>query len=138
MNNPIKDRQDQPFEILVLDDEEIVCARLKPMLEKCGYIVETFTNSLQAKERIDEHRFDLIVTDLKMSNINGMELFKLAKERWNDTEVIIITGFATVDVTRQALQSGVRDIVAKPFKISHLKEVIKTIVTEKRGEGEFS
>ena len=116
--------------ILILDDEPIVCDRLKPALEKEGYRVEVYTNSSDAKERIAENRFDIVVTDLKMSNIDGMQLFKFVKEKWPDTEVIIITGFATVDITREALKSGVRDVIAKPFKIAHLKEVINNLVEE--------
>jgi DNA-binding NtrC family response regulator len=123
----------QTVEILVLDDEEIVCSRLKPALEKSGYVVETYTDSLKAKRRIEEHRFDIVITDLKMANIGGMELFRFAKEKWPDTEVIIISGFATVDITREALRSGARDIIPKPFKISHLKEIVDQIVDEITG-----
>jgi DNA-binding NtrC family response regulator len=118
------------LEILVLDDEEIVCARLKPALEKAGYVVETFTDSRQAKERLEQQSFDIVVTDLKMANIDGMELFRFAKERWPQTKVIIISGFATVDVTRTALQAGVRDVIAKPFKISQLKDLINKVAAE--------
>lgn len=116
--------------VLILDDEEIVCTRLKPSLEKAGYIVETFTDSTKAKEALEYQRFDIVVTDLKMANIDGMELFRFAKEKWPDTEVIIISGFVTVDVTRTALQAGVRDIIAKPFRISQLKDLIDEIGSE--------
>jgi DNA-binding NtrC family response regulator len=121
------------LEILVLDDEEIVCTRLKPALEKAGYIVETYTDSNQAKTRLEQHRFDIVVTDLKMANIDGLELFHLVKERWPDTEVVIITGFATVEITRAALQRGVRDVIAKPFKIAQFKNIIDEIANRIRG-----
>jgi DNA-binding NtrC family response regulator len=117
-------------EILILDDEEIVCARLKPMLEKSGYIVETYTDSIQARDRVAEHHFDIVVTDLKMANIDGMQLFHFVKEKWQDTEVIIISGFVTVEVAREALQTGARDIIPKPFKISQLREAIDKIIKE--------
>jgi DNA-binding NtrC family response regulator len=115
---------DLKLEILVLDDEEIVCTRLKAVLEKAGYIVETYTDSSLAKSRIDQHRFDIVVTDLKMANIDGLELFQVAKEKWPDCVVFLITGFATVEVTREALQKGVRDVIAKPFKIAEFKKII--------------
>ena len=70
---------DSKLEILVLDDEEIVCTRLKAVLQKAGYIVETYTDSRLAKSRIDQHRFDIVVTDLKMANIDGLELYQVAK-----------------------------------------------------------
>jgi len=113
------------LEILILDDEPIVGSRLKPSFEKTGYTVESFIDSRKALERLREKRFDIIVTDLKMANVDGMEIHRFAKERWPDTVVIIITGFATVDTAREALQSGVFDFIAKPFKISHLRKVIE-------------
>ncbi len=111
----------------MLDDEEIVCIRLKTVLEKAGYIVETFTDSRQAKTKIEQHRFDIVVTDLKMANIDGLQLFHLVKDKWPDCEVIIITGFATVEVTREALLKGVRDVIAKPFKIAQFKKIIDQV-----------
>jgi DNA-binding NtrC family response regulator len=112
------------LEILVLDDEEIVCTRLRTVLEKAGYRVETFTDSRQAKTRIEQHRFDIVVTDMKMANIDGLELFEVVKAKWPDCQVFLITGFATVEVTREALQRGVRDVIAKPFKIAEFKKLI--------------
>ena len=124
------------LEILVLDDEEVVCARLKPALEKDGYLVETFTDSRLAKVRLDEHQFNIVVTDLKMAGIDGMELFQFIKEKWPETKVVMISGFATVDITREALQAGVRDIISKPFKISQLKDLIDRISKEIELPGE--
>jgi len=112
------------LEIMVIDDEEIVGTRLKPSLEKEGYVVETFTDSKLARGRLEEHRFDIVVTDLKMAEVDGMELFTFVKEKWPDTAVIIISGFVTVDLTRAALQAGVEDVIPKPFRITQLKEVI--------------
>lgn len=115
---------DSKLEILVLDDEEIVGIRLKAVLEKAGYVVETYTDSRQAKNRIEQHRFDIVVTDLKMANIDGLQLFQVAKEKWPDCEVFLITGYATVEVTREALKKGIRDVIAKPFKIAQFKKII--------------
>ncbi len=118
------------LKIMILDDEEIVCARLKPALEKEGYLVETFTDSRLAKEHLTRQMFDIVVTDLKMANIDGMELFRFVKEKWPRTEVIIISGFATIDVARAALQAGVRDVITKPFKIAQFKELIAKVAAE--------
>ena len=118
------------LEILVLDDEEIVCTRLKSSLEKAGYVVEVFTDSRQAKTRIEQHRFDIIITDLKMSHIDGLQLFQFAHDKWSNCEIIIITGFATVEVTREALHKGVRDVIAKPFKIADFIKVIDQLAEQ--------
>jgi DNA-binding NtrC family response regulator len=121
---------ERQLSILILDDEEIVCTRLKPTLEKAGYFVETFTDSRQAKELLDRRQFDIVITDLKMPHVDGMQLFRMAKGKWPNIEVIIITGFATVDVTKAALQAGIRDVIAKPFRISQLKDTIDKIARE--------
>jgi DNA-binding NtrC family response regulator len=115
------------LEILVLDDEEIVCTRLKSSLKKAGYVVEAFTDSRQAKNRIEQHHFNIVVTDLKMAHIDGLQLFQLAHEKWPDCEIVIITGFATVEITREALHKGVRDVIAKPFKIADFVKIIDQI-----------
>jgi len=120
------------LKILVLDDEEIVVTRLKAALEKDGYIVETFIDSRLAKERIEQNKFDIVVTDLKMANIDGMQLFQFVKQKYPDTEVILISGFATLDVVKNGLQAGVRDVIAKPFKISQIKELINKIAADMR------
>ena len=124
------------LEILVLDDEEIVCTRLKASLEKAGYVVEVFTDSREAKNRIEQHKFNIVVTDLKMAHIDGLQLFQLAHDRWPDCEIILITGFATVEVTREALHKGVRDVIAKPFKIADFIRIIDQLadrIKEKQG-----
>jgi len=120
------------LKILILDDEEIVVTRLKAALEKEGYIVETFIDSRIAKKRIEENKFHIVVTDLKMANIDGMQLFHFVKEKYPDTEVIIISGFATLKVVKDALHEGVRDVIAKPFKISQIKDLINKIANDIR------
>ena len=121
-----------PLEILILDDEEIVCTRLKPALEKDGFRIETLTDSRLAKERLEEKRYDIVVTDLKMAELDGLSILRFIKDKWPETRVIIISGFATVDVTREAFQAGVRDVIAKPFKISQLKDLIGRVAAEIR------
>ncbi|MBU0484501.1 MAG: response regulator [Proteobacteria bacterium] len=111
--------------ILILDDEPIVGKRLKPSLEKKGYLVETFTESLEALKRIREHNFDIVITDLKMEGIDGMQFLSEVKERSPRTEVIVITGFATMETAKESFQKGVFDFLAKPFKLGEITEVIR-------------
>lgn len=121
------------IKILVVDDEDIVCTRLKPALEKEGYYVETFTDSTLAKKRLEEHRFDVIITDIKMAEVDGMQLLSFARGKWPETRVVIISGFATVDMTRSAFQAGVFDVLAKPFKIRQLKDLIAKVSSDMQG-----
>jgi DNA-binding NtrC family response regulator len=122
------------LKIMVLDDEPIVCKRLKPALEKQGYEVDTFTQSSDAMEQIKQIDYDIIVTDLKMKGVDGMQLLTEAKRRSPKTEVIVITGFATLETARQSFQKGVFDFIAKPFKLSEIQEVVKRAEAKIRGE----
>lgn len=111
--------------ILILDDEPIVGKRLKPSLEKKGYLVETFTESLQALKRIRTQAFDIVITDLKMEGVDGMQFLAEVKERSPQTEVIVITGFATMETAKESFQKGVFDFLAKPFKLGEITAVIQ-------------
>jgi len=118
--------------ILILDDEPIVSKRLKPSLEKKGYYVETFTESLAALMRVKERKFDIVITDLKMEGLDGMHFLTEVKKKSPDTEVIVITGFATMDTAKESFQKGVFDFLAKPFKLGEIAEVVSRAVQQKR------
>ena len=121
---------DQKIQIMVLDDEEIVGKRLKPALEKSNYEVEIFQDSREAVARIAEKEFDIVVTDVRMEEIGGMEVLERVLEKSARTKVILITGYATVEVAREALTRGAFDFIAKPFKPDALREVILKAVKE--------
>ncbi len=111
--------------ILVLDDEAIVIKRLKSALEKAGYEVESFSRSADASKRITERDFDIVITDLKMEGLDGMQFLSQVKDRSPATEVIVITGFATMDTAKESFQKGVFDFLAKPFKLGEILETVK-------------
>jgi DNA-binding NtrC family response regulator len=120
--------------VILLDDEPIVCERLKPALEKVGFYVEAYTESQQVIDRLAQQRFHVLVTDLKMQKPDGIDVLNFVKEQSPSTKVIIITGFATKDTATKAMESGAVEFIAKPFKISHLLELIVSI-TGAREEG---
>jgi DNA-binding NtrC family response regulator len=115
--------------VIVLDDEPIVCDRLKTALEKIGFYVETYSESQKAIDRTSEERFDVVVTDLKMRKPDGLDVMDFVKQQSPSTKVIIITGFATVDTATEALKGGAVDFIAKPFKISELCDLIVKITS---------
>ena len=123
----------EKLKIMVLDDEPIVCKRLQPALEKLGYVVDTFTQSLEALHEIQETTYDIIITDLKMKGIDGMRFLQEAKKQHPATEVIVITGFATLDTAKESFQKGVFDFIAKPFKLSEIQEVVTKAADKIRG-----
>lgn len=123
--------------ILILDDEPIVCKRLKPAFEKLGYEVEIFMDSTVAMERIKEKIFDIVITDLKMKGIDGLQFVDAVKAKSPDTEVIVITGFSTMETAKESFKLGVFDFVAKPFKISEIHAIVQK-AEQKRKTGRHS
>ena len=116
---------DQKLNIMVVDDEAIVGKRLKPTLERDGYEVETFGDGTSALDRISRKDFDIIVTDVRMDDVDGMQILEHVKRHSPRTKVIIITGYATVDLAREALVKGAFDFIAKPFKPADLRVIIE-------------
>ena len=116
---------DSGLEILVLDDEPIVGKRLKTALEKKGYAVEVYVDSVVALRRLDEKHFDIVVTDVRMEEVDGIQVLEHVLEHAERTKVIVITGYATVEVAREALAKGAFDFIAKPFKPDDLRQVIR-------------
>jgi DNA-binding NtrC family response regulator len=90
--------------------------------------VEVFEDSRAALRRLDEKEFDIIVTDVRMEEVDGIEVLEHVLERSARTKVIVITGYATVEVAREALAKGAFDFIAKPFKPDDLREVIQKAV----------
>ena len=120
---------------MVLDDEPIVCKRLQPVLERLGFEVDTFTQSAEAMHQIQQKAYDIIITDLKMKEIDGMRFLEEAKKRHPQTEVIVITGFATIETAKQCFQKGVFDFIVKPFKLSEIQDVVTRAAAKVQGAG---
>ncbi len=118
--------------ILILDDEPIVCKRLKPAFQKAGYEVETFTDSASALARVEGTRFDIVITDLKMEGVDGMHFLTRVKELSPETGVVVITGFATLDTAKESFRKGAFDFVAKPFKLSDILDTVRRIEDKQR------
>jgi DNA-binding NtrC family response regulator len=98
---------------------------LAPALNKSGYDVEFFESGAAALKRIDEQEFDVVVTDVRMDDVDGMEVLSRVRDQSPHSKVIIITGYATIEVAREALTKGAFDFIAKPFKPDDLREIIQ-------------
>jgi DNA-binding NtrC family response regulator len=112
------------LELLLLDDEPIVGQRLKTGLAKLGCEVEVYEDSVKALSRIKEKVFHIIITDVMMKDVNGIQILEAAKEASPNAKVIVITGFATVSLAREAMEKGAFDMIAKPFKPSDLRALV--------------
>ena len=116
--------------IMIIDDEKIVCDMMKLSLEQAGYEVETFLNGESALARLEKRTFNVVVTDLKMKGVDGLEVLRTVKQLYPDTVVIMITAFANLDVAIEALREDVHDFFPKPIKIKELKESIRKALTQ--------
>jgi len=116
--------------VLVLDDEPIVCERLRSALEEHGLRVETFTESSEAVARLEESSFDVIVTDLKMRGPTGMDVLRFIREHAPTTQVIVITGYATIETNHEAQMLGAYQFVPKPFKTRELVKLVTKAIKQ--------
>lgn len=125
--SPVEERagsSGEKLRVMIVDDEPIVGKRLSPALSKHGFDVEAFEDPREALARLEEQDFDIVVTDLRMEEVDGIGVLEHVMDHCPDTRVILITGYATVEVAREALVKGAFDFIAKPFKPKELRGVI--------------
>ena len=116
------------FRIIVIDDERIVGQMIKAAMEPDGYRVETFLNAEPAFARLREEKFDVVITDLKMRGIDGMDVLRTIKTAYPEIKVIMITAYASLDSAVEAMKSRVDGFFAKPVKIKDLKECVQKLL----------
>jgi len=119
-----KEPRGENLRIMVLDDEPIVGKRLRQALAKHGFELEIFEDPTKALSRLGEAHFDIVVTDLRMEEVTGIQILEYVTANCKNTRVILITGYATVEVAREALVKGAFDFIAKPFKPKDLRAAI--------------
>ena len=115
----------------MVDDEEIARRNLTHVLAKEGYEVVPVADGESALRELESSEFDVVLTDLKMGGIDGMELIEHIPIRWPDTRVIVVTGYATVPSAIEAVQKGAFHYIAKPFKLEEVRDAVKRAL-EKR------
>ncbi len=120
------------FHVLVVDDEDIARTNLEYILKKEGYHVSTAVNGADALEKIMASEFDLILTDLKMEKMDGMQLVESAKRISPHTDIVMITGFATVSSAVDALKKGVAHYLPKPINLDELRATVRQILEKKK------
>jgi len=117
--------------ILVVDDEESMCEFLDIMLSKEGYDVDLASSGEEAFSILDQKRFDLVITDIRMKDIDGIDVLKKTKSVNPETIVILISAFATADTAVQAMKEGAYDYVPKPFDLSDFQALVKNALKSK-------
>ena len=118
--------------ILVVEDEDIARKNLEHILIKTGYDVVAVNNGQKAVELLQSQNFDLVITDLKMEKVDGMQVLHKTKTLQPYTEVIMITGFATIETSVQAMHDGAYYYIAKPYNIGEVRQITKEALLKRR------
>ena len=122
--------------ILVVDNEKTVCDSIKKILSRKGYSVDNTLNADEAVDKIKNNSYDLLITDLMMPNISGMELLRIVKEHYPELEVVVVTGYASIDTAVEATKLGAADYLPKPFTPAELTEITRKALERKNIERE--
>lgn len=125
-------RMNRKPRILVVDDEEIARKNLRYILEKEGYTVEVASDGLEASAKMDHADFDVVLTDIRMGRMDGLTLLERTKIRSPETQVIIITGFASVDSAVVAIKKGAFHYISKPFKLDEVRTTVREALAGRR------
>ena len=121
---------DNPL-ILIIDDEPAICRNCVKILSKMDCDVRYALNGYDALEMVDETVFDVVVTDLKMSNVGGMEVLRRLKASYPETMVIVITGYASVSSAVEVMKMGAFDYLPKPFTPHELRAVVRQALIQR-------
>ncbi|MFH2065112.1 MAG: sigma-54 dependent transcriptional regulator [Pseudomonadota bacterium] len=117
--------------ILIAEDEQIARENLEHVLRRDGHTVVAVENGMMAIRELEQREFDLVVTDLRMQPVDGMEVLSRAKELYADMEVIVVTGYATVSSAVEAMQKGAYYYISKPYQIDEVRFLMRRAM-EKR------
>jgi DNA-binding NtrC family response regulator len=118
--------------LLIVEDERIALKNLEHVMKKEGYEVVGTERGPTALKLLEEQQFDVVLTDLKMEKVDGMQILKRCRELHPDTEVIMITGYATLNSAVDTMKQGAFYYIAKPFKLDVVRKVVKEAVEKVR------
>ncbi|MBW1800739.1 MAG: sigma-54-dependent Fis family transcriptional regulator, partial [Deltaproteobacteria bacterium] len=118
--------------ILIVEDEDIARRNLEYILKKEGYSVKALDSGLKALGVLEKESFDLVITDLKMEKVDGIQVLKKSRELQPHTEVIMITGYATVDSAVQAMKEGAYHYIAKPYNIEEVRQIAREALLKRK------
>jgi DNA-binding NtrC family response regulator len=128
-----------PERILVVDDEPNMLRLLKTILmDKTGYEVTTTNNPLEVSKLLQEDHYDLVITDLKMPLVDGIDLIGIVRNIDANMPIIVITAYGTIETAEEAIQKGAYDFITKPFRKETILITIKRALEWKRMQGELA
>jgi len=124
--------QQDSTRILVVDDEKKMCESLQTLLSNVGYEVTTVEKSEEALKKIKKDHFDLVITDIKMPRVDGLDILKAARRKDEDALVILMTGYASLESAISAINQGAYDYLMKPIEFPELKLTIQRALEKRR------
>jgi signal transduction histidine kinase len=123
--------REQP-KVLVVDDEESVVVTIKAILQLDGYRVTTTTSGAQARAMVRDEEYDLVLTDLRLEDGDGLDVLKAVRERQPETVTIMLTGYASLESAIQALRAGAYDYLVKPSEVEELRSTVARGIERRR------
>mgnify|MGYP001626205864 CR=1 FL=1 len=128
----------EPYKILIVEDERVTLRNLEYVLKQEGYEVVATTSGTNALKLLQENNFDLVLTDLKLEKVDGIEILEKCKSISPDTEVIIITAYATISSAIESMKKGAFYYLPKPFKLDEVKKLVKEALEKVKLKKEVS
>lgn len=117
--------------VLVVDDEEIVCSSCRKILDSEGHNVQTALNGREALKKVEENKYDVLIADWKMPEIDGMEVLRIVKKNHPEIIVIMMTGYPSVESAVRAMRLGVSNYVPKPLDPGELSMTLQKALEER-------
>jgi CheY-like chemotaxis protein len=124
---------EREIRMLVIDDEEVIHASLRKLLGRQGYRVDAVLDAREGLERLATGAYDLVITDLMMPGMNGIELLQALRRRGSSVPVVMITGYPTIRTALQAMRLGAVDYIAKPFTRKELLSPVRRAMRLEEG-----
>ena len=129
---------DDKMTIMIVDDEKIVRESLYHWFTKIGHTVEKASSGFEALERLEKNPFDVLFVDIRMPEMNGIELLEKVKKEYPETVVIIITAYGSIESAVKAMQLGASDYLLKPFKPDYLSLVMEKVAQQVKLSSEYN
>jgi two-component system OmpR family response regulator len=120
-----------PLRILVIDDDKAICEYVTTILEKDGFAVTSITNPLLAESAVREEDYHLVILDMMMPKMDGVEVLKALRKVDSDIAVVVFTGFPNLDTAVAAMKLEAVDYIKKPFQVEELREVVQRVMKKK-------
>lgn len=116
--------------VLIIDDEEGMCWALEKAMQEEGHQVFTATCGLEGLAVFKAQEIDLVLCDIKMPDISGLEVLEQIRKRNPSVPVVIMTGYSSLPVALEAIKKGAHSYLTKPFQIAHLKELVQNTINQ--------